>query len=248
MSEFLKGEAIAAEHCPMRQCCPVGALCMARDDEGQPLLFPTVIETAPGDMLWTDLRSEQRVFVVKSGVLSLIAHVSEEWETPFALYGPGSAIGLAELYVPRCMADTYHLKALVPGKVCSFLAKPLRRHIESLPDPLPYEILSKSFVNMSAAALNQSAIVSKPLLHDRVALLLAVLQHLAALGGASTDVLHLTHDEIAQHVLSERGSVTRLLRKMEEEGSVELGYRTIKIHPCMQPGAKEAAEVCAIPS
>lgn len=247
MNDFLKGEAIAAQSCTMRNTCPVGALCMAESEEGCVPLFPTVIDINQGDMLWTDLRSEQRVFIVRTGVLSLVAHVCEDWETPFALYGCGAAIGLAELYVPRTTADTYHLKTLVPGKVCSFLAKPLRRHMESLPKALPYEILSRSFVSMSAAALNQSAIVSKPLLRDRIALLLAVVQNLATHGGLHTDVLHITHDEIAQLVMSDRGSVTRLLKRMEQEGAVELGYRSIKVNESMKPGIEEAAEICSMP-
>lgn len=247
MKDFLKGEAIAAENCAMRDFCPIGSLCMVEHEKESAPLFPTTIDVDQDDMLWTDLRSEQRVFIVRSGVLSLMAHVCEDWETPFALYGSGAAIGLAELYVPRTTSDTYHLKALVPGKVCSFLAKPLRRHIEALPTPLPYEILSKAFVNMSAAALNQSAIISKPLLHDRIALLLAVLRYLAELDGTHVEVLHITHDEIARHVMSDRGSVTRLLNKMEQDGIVELGYRSVRIHDSMEPGAKEAAEICSMP-
>lgn len=247
MKEYLKGETVAAENCSMRGLCPVGTLCMAEDEMSGPPLFPTAIDINQGDMLWTDLRTEQRVFIVKTGVLSLVAHVSKDWETPFALYGSGAAIGLAELYVPRTTADTYHLKALVPGKVCSFLAKPLRRHLEDLPKPAPEKILSKAFVNMSAAALNQCAIMSKPSLRDRVALLLAILQNLAALSGAHIDVLHITHGEIAQHVMSDRGSVTRLLNKMEQEGDVELGYRSIKVNRSMRPGADEAADICSMP-
>lgn len=247
MKDFLKGEAVAVENCAMRDLCPVGTLCMVADDEGCSPLFPTVLEIEQGDMLWTDLRSEQRVFIVKSGVLSLMAHVCQDWETPFALYGSGAAIGLAELYVPRSTADTYHLEALVPGKVCSFLAKPLRRYLEDLPNPMPQKILSKAFVNMSAAALNQSAIVSKPLLHDRVTLLLAILLNLSARGSLQSNIVHITHGKIAQLVMSDRGSVTRLLNKMEQEGVVELGYRYVKVHDSMQPGASEAAEVCSMP-
>ncbi len=247
MREYLKGEAVAAENCAMRELCPIGSLCMMEDEAGCSHLFPTAIVIGQGDMLWTDLRTEQRVFIVKTGVLSLMAHVSEDWETPFALYGSGAAIGLAELYVPRTTADTYHLKALVPGTACSFLAKPLRRHLEELPKSVPEKILSKAFVNMSAAALNQCAIISKPLLRDRIALLLAVLQNLAARGGVYSDTLRITHSEIAQHVMSDRGSVTRQLKKMELDGAVELGYRSIRINNSMRPGAKEAADICSMP-
>ena len=247
MKEYLKGETIAAENCAMRNTCPIGALCMSEDETNGLQLFPTAIEIEQGDMLWTDLRTEQRVFIVKAGVLSLFAHVSKDWETPFALYGSGAAIGLAELYVPRTTADTYHLKALVPGKACSFLAKPLRRRLEGLASPIPEKILSKSFVNMSAAALNQCAITSKSSLRDRIALLLAILQDLAGKSGTHIDVLHITHDEIAQHVISDRGSVTRMLKRMEQDGDVELGYRSIKINESMHPGAEEAADICSMP-
>lgn len=246
MHEFLKGEAVAVENCPMRSRCPIGSVCMAGKGQGDHPLFPTIVEVAQGDLLWTDLRSEQRVFILRSGVYSCVAHVGSAFEIPFALYGSGAAIGLAELYIPRTTADTYHLRTLVSGTVCAVLAKPLRRHLEELPDPLPQQILSRSLVDMSTAALVQSMVVSKPLLHDRTTLLIAVLHELAARGGSSVEALHITHDEIARIVASDRASVTRLLNKLEQQGVVELGYRSITLKDKDAAFAEEAAEVCSM--
>lgn len=246
MREYLKGEAVAVENCAMRARCPIGSVCMAGKEKEDHPLFPSIVEVGQGDLLWTDLRSEQRVFILRSGVFSCVAHVGSTCEIPFALYGSGAAIGLAELYIPRTAADTYHLRTLVPGTVCAVLAKPLRRHLEELPDPLPQQILSRSLVNMSTAALVQSMVVSKPLLRDRAAFLLAVLRELSASGGAPAGTLHVTHGEIAQIVASDRASVTRLLNKLEQEGVVELGYRSITLKDVGGPLADEAAEVCSM--
>lgn len=246
MSEYLKGEVVAVENCPMRGRCPIGPVCMAGKGEADYPLFPSIVQVGQGDLMWTDLRSEQRVFILRSGVYSCVAHVGSSFETPFALYGSGAAIGLAELYIPRAAADTYHLRALVPGTVCAVLAKPLRRHLEELPAPLPQQILSRSLVNMSTAALVQSMVVSKPLLRDRVGLLLAVLRDLSARGGSACEALHVTHGEIAQLVASDRASVTRLLNKLEQEGTVELGYRSVTPKGAGGAFDEEAAEVCSM--
>ena len=246
MREYLKGEAVAVESCPMRGRCPIGSVCMAGGGQDDHPLFPTIVEVGQGDLIWTDLRSEQRVFVLRSGVYSCVAHVGSTYELPFALYGSGAAIGLAELYIPRTAADTYHLKTLVSGTVCSVLVKPLRRHLEELPGPLPQQILSRALVNMSTAALMQSMAVSKPLLRERVEFLLAVLRELSARGGSPIETLNVTHSEIAQIVASDRASVTRLLNKLEHEGVVELGYRSITVKDVEERFVAEAAEVCSM--
>lgn len=53
-----------------------------------------------------------------------MAHIDPDGEAPFTLYGAGIAVGVADLYVPRVSTNTYHLHALVPGRICS---RPQRR-------------------------------------------------------------------------------------------------------------------------
>ena len=40
-----------------------------------------------GQLLWTDPHNEQRVFIVRSGLLSCVANLENDNEVPFALLG-----------------------------------------------------------------------------------------------------------------------------------------------------------------
>jgi len=228
IEEYFKGEATAVKHCPKRGECPMAMLC-GHDVDGGAGLYPTLANIATGDLVWADLRHEQRVFVIREGVFSCITDLEKDREVPFALYGSGYIIGLAELYIRREIASRYFLRALTPGTVCSFSAKALKRHLESQPGPLMAEALACSLINLSAASHTQSRIVSNPRLYDRIVLLLIRLRELAARDGRSLDSIALTHGAVASLVAADRVATTRVLHKLEQDGLVELGYRSLKI-------------------
>lgn len=242
LSEFQRAEESLVAHCPVRKLCPVGMVCGTGDEPGK--MLPAVVEYGKGDLLWTDHRYERHVFIVREGVLSCMAHVEPEGEAPFTLYGAGIGVGLADLYVPHEDASTYHLHAIVPGRICSLPSKPLRRYLEALGGDIQQKILAVSLYNQSTGALFQSMISSRPLLSQRIAMLLLCLQTLAARGGARPDELHVTHDELASRVLSDRASVTRALHQMEELGLVRLGYRSVTITEKLRASNPEWIALC----
>ena len=116
LRDFQRAEESVIAHCPVRHLCPVGLVCGRGDEEGK--LMPAVIAFDKGDLLWTDHRYERHVFIVREGVLSCMAHVDPDGEAPFTLYGAGIGVGIADLYVPHTDASTYHLHAIVPGRIC----------------------------------------------------------------------------------------------------------------------------------
>ena len=73
----------------------------------------------------------------------------------------------------------------------------------------------------------QVEMLSKTRVTDRIAILLARLNELLAREGRSMDELRLSHADIAGLIAADRVSVTRALRKMEEDGQVQLGYRSV---------------------
>lgn len=228
VDEYLRSEAAEIDHCPARAVCPLGGLCGSDSQgENQPL-FPLVIDVEKDGMLWTDLRFEQRVFVARKGVFASMVYADEKGEFPFALYGRGIAIGMAELYAPRGVADMYHLRAIVPGSICSVPAKSLRRRIEGLDNPLSQTMLVNCLTNQSAAAFVQSRIMSKSVLWDRVATMLLCLHGLVSRERcADDDGLGITHGDVAFLVGSDRVSVTRVLHRMRDEGLIDMGYKRI---------------------
>ncbi len=229
MEDYLKVEATAVRRCPARQLCPIGALCeeMTSEDEENPL-FPAIVDCPRGQIAWTDPHSEQRVFFIKSGIFSCVSGLDNDQEVPFALYGCGHAAGLGELYIPRTVGRTYYLRAISHGTLCSLPAKPLRRRLESTPQAYALAVMSSALTNLSSAAYAQEKLVSRPLLSERIALLIIRLRHLAAREGRDLDEIRLTHEELAALVASDRTSVSRALQRMAQDGLVELGYRRIK--------------------
>lgn len=233
LDEYLKSEATKVEYCTARHRCPIGKICGVTSHDGRTPLFPTIIEVEKGDMLWTDLRFEPRVFVVRKGIFTCIAHGDCEIELPFSLLGKGIAIGMAELYIPREASSTYYLKALLPGEVCSLPAKPLQRAVEAQPYPYSQVVLSATLTNQVSCSLTQAKIVSRPALRDRIILLLLCLKRLAAQSGGEGDSFAITHEDVASLVASDRVSTTRVLHKIRDEGLIELGYKSIKLLPAI---------------
>lgn len=232
LRDFQKAEEFGVIHCPVRHLCPVGCVCGLGDTErfeGGDKIMPAVVEYGKGDLLWTDHRYEHHVFAIREGVVSCMAHIDPDGEAPFTLYGAGIAVGVADLYVPRVSTNTYHLHALVPGRICSLPSKALKRCLETLPGDRQQQILAASAYNQATGALIQSMISSRPLVGQRLALLLCALHSLVRRSGQEPGALRVTHDELAALTLSDRASVTRALHQLQNDGLVTLGYRAVTV-------------------
>lgn len=227
-SAFLKGAVEPIEHCPVRGGCPVGSLCGLARVEGAEPIYPTVEQVAGGELVWTDLRYEQRVRFIRRGVFAFVPNFDCEESLTTSLFGAGHSVGLAELYIPRAVAGTYHLHAVTDGELCSFPGKALKRHLEALPPAESLSILACSLTNLVETSCTQLRTVSKTSLRERIVLLFARLRGLEARQGGDLREVRLTHEEIAGLVASDRGSVTRALRKLKQDGLIELGYKSVR--------------------
>ena len=229
VEEYFKGEETAVRHCPTRATCPMGTLCGTVLKEGQAPLYPMMAQVEPGGLVWVDLRYEQRVLGIRDGVFACITDLTQENESPFSLCGAGNVTGLAELYIQREFTSTYYLRALTPATVCSFSAKALRHRLESLASASSHKILSCTLMNLVAAAYSQSRVMANMRLSDRICALLVRLKELLERDGGGVRPVSLTHGDIAALVASDRASVTRALHKVEQDGYIELGYRTLTL-------------------
>lgn len=240
---YFKGNATQVKHCPVRGACPLGSLCGRSRVEGTAPLYPTFEEVARGETVWTDLRYEQRVRIVRQGIFALVPNFDYEGSVVTSLFGSGYSIGLAELYIPRTVAGTYHLIALAEGRLCSFPAKALKRHLEGLPSTESNAIISCAFTNLVEASCTQARTVSKTSLYERIVLLLARLRELRAQQGVEMTEVKLTHEEIAVLAASDRASVTRALHKLKQDGLIELGYKTIRFTDALVDAANSCLDV-----
>lgn len=225
--DYLKNEITEVEHCTSRLMCPIGDLCgVSRCSDGSPL-FPTIATVEKDELIWTNLRYENRVHIIQSGVFTCMAHCESENEIPFALFGKGNIVGAVELYAPRSMSSDYHVRTLIPGKVCSVSAKALKRKMEELSPEHAQRIMCCAFASQSASAFTQSKVISSRSLYERVLTLFLHLGDLIHRSEEEGSTFAITHEEIALLVASDRVSVTRVLHKMRDEGIIKLGYKSI---------------------
>lgn len=227
--EYLKSEATEIKHCTAREVCPIGSLCSTQAEGSEKPLYPIISSFEKNELFWTNMRYENRVYIVKSGVLACVAHVKDR-EIPFALFGRGIAIGLGELYAPSRISDDYHMRPLVPGKLCSVSLKALRKRLEQMPKEYGMRLVCCDLTNQSASSFSQMKIVTRKATYERIVELLFCLRDLTKRGGAEQSTFDLTHEEVALIISSDRVSVTRALRKMKEEGAISLGYKSITAH------------------
>lgn len=227
---YNRGGEAAARHCLSREMCPLGGVCAEAEAHGCAPVYPTVITVDQGEMIWADQRFEQRVFIIQEGVFASIDNPERGDGTVFAIFGCGDSAGLAELYVDRAIASTYYLWALMPGRICSLPAKALRRRLEALPTPQAERILSCSFMNIANALYLQERMVAKVKTGERIGLLVERIGMLLQREGRTLDELALSHGDLAVLTGSDRVSATRALHRLEQDGLVELGYRSIR--PC----------------
>lgn len=223
-----RGGDASAHHCLARGLCPLGAVCAQVEDGGRSALYPTVLAVEQGEIVWADQRFEQRVFVIQEGVFACIDNPERGDEAAFAIFGCGDSAGLAELYVDRGIASTYYLRALAVGRVCSLPAKALRHALEALPAARAHRMLGCAYLNSAGALFFQTRMMAKVKTGERIALLLARVDELLGREGRRLEGLTLSHGDIAALVGSDRVSTTRGLHRMEQDGLVELGYRSVR--------------------
>ena len=218
-----------ALHCLARGTCPLGSVCAQGGELGGSPVYPTILAVDQGEIVWADQRFEQRAFVIQEGVFSCVDNPERGDEAAFAVFGCGDSAGLAELYVDRSIASMYYLRALTAGRLCSLPAKALRHSLEVLPAGQAQRILGCAYLNSAGALFFQTRMMAKVKTGERIALLLARIDELLAREGRALGELALSHGDIAALVGSDRVSTSRALRRMEQEGLVKLGYRSVRL-------------------
>lgn len=226
----MQGEIQEIEQCPTREICPLGSLCgVSRKGYGKPL-FPLVRSVDKGELVWTTLRFENQVIIVRKGVFVSVGTGEQEEAVPFALLGKGNAVGLAEAYTPSEVSDYYHIRNLIKGEICILPAKVVRRKLEEVPQAASHQLLCCSFISQSISSFTQTKIVSKKTLYEKILALLLYLQDMTSRQDIEHTTLEITHEEIAMLVVSDRASVTRVLHIMSDDGLLSIGYKSITLH------------------
>lgn len=215
--------------CPAERFCPLRTFCDLYADEASDPLHPSSYVLDKGDIFVSNPSSQNRVYIFKTGAYLSMGELNSGEEVPFAIFGQGITSGLVELYTPQTVSDTYHMRTLLSGTICSVPASPLKRKLESLPQYFSHRILSSAFTNQSTAAFTLTAIKSQSFLSDRVRGLLLYLRDLSRNEETKATNFEITHEEIAMIVAANRMAITRVLKKLQTEGLVEYSYKSITL-------------------
>lgn len=218
------------EQCAARATCPLGAICGHQENPYDKPLIPVVSEVKNGELLWTNLKRENRVHVIQSGVFVSMGYTEQDDALPFAIFGRGIAIGIAELYASEELSNTYYIRNLIPGKICSLSTSAIKRKLENYPASYGQRVLSCALVNQTSSAFTQTKIVSRQSLYNRIVMLLLHLRDLTGRTGLAQTEFAITHEEIATLISANRVSTTRVLSKMHRDGVIDLGYKSITLY------------------
>lgn len=206
-------------------------------------MLPMVSKVKKGEQLWTDSRFDKRIYIIQSGVFVSLGDGGQEGDIPFAVFGQGIATGMAELYAPEELCSTYHIRNMLPGEICAVSAKAVRRKLESVEGPYAQRVICCALINESTSAFMQAKIAAKRSIYDRILALLLYLHDLTGRNGTKQYTFALTHEEIAQLISADRVSTTRVLRRMGEEGVVDVGYKSVTLRHDVLSGNEKKYQV-----
>ena len=102
--------------------------------------------------------------------------------------------------------------------------------------------MSCALTNLSSASYTQLKTLARTPLSDRIAMLLIRLRDLAAREGRDLREIALTHGDVASLVATDRVSATRALHRLESDGLIELGYRSIGLTGLLEARADLKAD------
>lgn len=224
---------LEVEHCPMRPGCPLAFMCGVALNDGKPLL-PVISDVGYGEMIWTDLNTRHRVCVVRSGLLLNRVYASRDEEIPHSIFGMGFVGGIPDIYIPYVASDFYFFSGLVTGQLCSFDGGFAKERIDALGTPQAQLLIARIGLNHTTSIYSQTLTFAHRRVRDKVvSVLLRVEGELSRQPGFGGE-LPIAHDDVAFLACIERATASRELKRLAQEGFIDLGYRRIRVLPTLR--------------
>ena len=217
--------------CPARKLCPLRDICASEDERTKRLIYPKVLKVSRGDRLWTSHYAEDRVLIFRRGVFLAIGHSNQGREVPFCLYGTGNSAGFSDMFTVEGIRDTYHVRTLLKGEVCSFSADMVKKQLNRLPNEYVQSLAISTLVSQCAGAFSISVIKNQKSLTDKITALLYCFNDLTSRTGAGETVFNITHEDIASIVGADRTATTRVLHKLSIERVIDMKYGNVTMLP-----------------
>lgn len=217
------------EGCPAARLCPFKTVCVLYADASSEPLRPRQITSEKGQTQVVNPGSDQLVYVFQSGFYAIEGEAEPGTKMPFALYGEGIVAGVVELYATRRVSDTYNIYTLLPGKVCALHSEDVRTKLASLPAEHAQRMISCGLMNQFSAIFALMRIRERSYIYDQIIALFNFFMEFIPAHGMKETILELTQEEVASIINANRMAVSRVLRKMQEDGLIECSYKTIMV-------------------
>jgi CRP/FNR family transcriptional regulator len=180
-----------------------------------------------GEVLPEPQEGGEKLYVLKEGRVQLYVKLPNEGEITLSVVEAGSIFG--EMAVAGEGAGKVRARALMPSLVCTLKTEVLEQLIERNP------AVALAIVRMLSDRLRQAEVRFAELAHKQVPARLAslILRLSASEGIVSRDGIRLdtpyTHEQLATMIGSNREAVTRAMKKLREQGAVEVVGRRIHL-------------------
>ncbi|MBQ9954350.1 MAG: Crp/Fnr family transcriptional regulator [Eggerthellaceae bacterium] len=211
--------------CPISFKCHLADLCLAKQKAGAPI--NKIIRVGRGDFLYRDHTDRKNTYVILNGLMAMSAIDKKGGKVTMGIFGRGNALGETEPFARNYRAE-YLLTAYTECDLCKIPASTIIRATEENPR---FALKLIDSTNFNYNIMNRQIwMLSTMSLKERIHRLFLNIAWLCP----RTDkgfLVELTHDDIARLVCSERTSVTHALKKLEQEGCIELRYRAVMLSP-----------------
>lgn len=230
-------ESAPTGECPAAPICPFKTICFLYADESTNPLHPRIHHAEKGEVQVVNPGADQLVYVFRSGFFMICGEAEPGLEVPFAIYGEGVVAGAVELYATTKVSDTYNIYTLLPGDVCVLHSNEIRAKLETLPYEYAQRIVSSGLMNQFTSVFALMRIRGRTYIYDQIVALLNYFMEFSPSNGEEQLVLEITQEEIASIVNANRMAVSRVLKKMQEDGLIEHSYKSIAVNRDALPKA-----------
>jgi len=210
--------------CPIRENCYSSFACTAQ--YAQRGLAPAGLEDyQKGDMIFYGQDAEQAVLNVRTGIAVVINYQANGEAVIIGLVGQGVMVGEMEAFFQ--IKYPYVIKMLTPVTVCKYYAVHLVQVVNE--NPLYLGQVIAAIENNDHALGRQLWVMNAQRVQERLRRQLAILANFQAFAREEVNPLPLTHDDLALLINTDRSTVSRCLKRLEEEGFVKLGYQSVTV-------------------
>ncbi|NPV78458.1 MAG: Crp/Fnr family transcriptional regulator [Anaerolineae bacterium] len=209
--------------CPIRNICYSSFACSP--DNMLRGLAPAGLEYyKKGEMIFYGEDPEQAVLIMQSGIGVAFNFQTNGEVMIIGIVGPGIMIGEVEALFH--IKYPYVVKALTSVTVCKLYGPHLVQLVKENMSCLSQVVAA--IENNDHSLGRQLWIMNAQRVQERLRRAIVIMANFRAFSGEDM-TLPLTHDDFALVVNTDRPTVSRCLKRLEDEGFIQLGYQSITV-------------------